>query len=817
IYDEVGWTLGDFMHALFDHGRDVHRDQRHAAVVSAFLQGKSRCKPVHILELWMRHPDGTSSEDMSEFSRMYSTCSDDLDKSLSVRVALTRFAARTVAQELVREAEKAIMPDNATVARASEIVAKFQPLLQELLLHVADRNREKTQMTNEGSSSRKRRPAEVVVTNVISTLDFSRSNRANLLPIARGLLHFALSAPYDVFLYLCRIGIMPAYTTIYRTLEALSKQEEEAVRAHGKDPEMSGFYVSDNVQNVLIQRDPCIGRVTQVNIGMAATYIEAPHFPAKALDFADKQEHIKKNERASLTVNDLFGLIDQRHLETVGILFLLRTLINTIPELSSESYQRELSLRYRTRGAKLRLDAEAAKIHPLGTSAKKETVTTELKDAIVDFLQQGGQEPGSYNRDLVLMCGDGLTFEKTVQIKRYLQFHPDPLESFALIEPILAPWHTVWTDISRIFGTFWGGHLSNDPSTLAFATAKIGRRPPSNLSKPDFESALQILEVVHDARILDCFRQVHWATKDIFAYFTGLAASGHLPSFEKLEEDAKAVYRAYCTHRAGERALEPVGDVADSDDSEEHPSVLAWKSSVPLGETWAPIPQAATEEAGAPSTTRVKQRKRSRKTKSGASSKCKQQTGDKDRREPFLGDRVLANAINFMNDALVTREFLCAVAEGDPGRVYEAMKVMLFTFAGSPHSKYTTYLLEFIIATEYESSTELRESILRSLLVNLSGMPGHFSPIDLIQEYLNRLLQAIAERKGAEYNGRFLRNIVSRNLHHLARLSDDMKHGVGLAERSGRHTEPKHRAELRILLKAFQDEQLHYRRPGRSY
>lgn len=43
--------------------------------------------------------------------------------------------------------------------------------------------------------------------------------------------------------------------------------------------------------------------------------------------------------------------------------------------------------------------------------------------------------------------------------------------------------------------------------------------------------------------------------------------------------------------------------------------------------------------------------------------------------EPFLGDRVLANSIDFLAEAIVIREFLYACTEGDPGRVYEAMKV----------------------------------------------------------------------------------------------------------------------------------------------
>ncbi|KAI0745745.1 hypothetical protein C8Q76DRAFT_604373 [Earliella scabrosa] len=783
----MGWTVGDLLHAMFQYGKcdPVRRNETQWRRVSAFLRGGMTCKPAEILKSWMHHPAGRQG---SEDSKLFSSCPEDFEQSQSVRVALTCFAAQTVATRLVQEAEHAIDPKNG--------------------LH-ASRKRRKSDLPDEPT----------VVYNAISNLNFSRSNRANLLPIARGLLHFALSAPYDLYSYHSRIGTMPAYTTVYRTLEGLAKQEAEVVRAHGMDPSLVRFYLGDNVQNFLLQRDPALGRVNAMNIGIAATYIEAPDCPAKALDFDDKQRRLAENARSSLTVTQLLGFIDQRHVETVGILLLLRILVNTIPELAI--YQSEVSLRYRTRGKKLPLKEECSKVHPLATSGKNETVTTELKDALVDFLQQGGQEPERYNRQLVLFCGDGLTFEKIVLLKHYLRFHDDPFKSFAIIEPILAPWHTVWTDIGRIFETYWGSFLSNDPSTLAYSAAKIHRHAPSNLSKPDFEKAMELLSTVHDARTLDCFR-IHFGVDDILQHFTQCHAEGKLPSFEELEEHAKQVWRTFCTHRAAERALDPVGDRPDE---EEHPNVVEWKKAVPLGTcSW---PQPSSSNDGAVGVSTRKEGPDSTQTPPTASAahalpqdpctKTKRSKKKKEPEEPFLGDRVLANAINFMHDVFVVREFLYAVAEGDAGRVYEAMKIMLFVFAGTSHSKYTGYLLEFICALELESSPELRETVLKSTLVNLTGQPGRFAPADLIQEYLNRLLQAIAERKGVEYNSHFIREVLSRNLAHLARLRDDLQEGVGLAHRSGHHTEPRRRAELRILLNEYKRCELHCRCPGRTF
>jgi hypothetical protein len=43
------------------------------------------------------------------------------------------------------------------------------------------------------------------------------------------------------------------------------------------------------------------------------------------------------------------------------------------------------------------------------------------------------------------------------------------------------------------------------------------------------------------------------------------------------------------------------------------------------------------------------------------------------------GDRVLANSITFMRDTLMSREMSYAIAEGDPGCVYEIMKVRIWT------------------------------------------------------------------------------------------------------------------------------------------
>ena len=81
---------------------------------------------------------------------------------------------------------------------------------------------------------------------------------------------------------------------------------------------------------------------------------------------------------------------------------------------------------------------------------------------------------------------------------------------------------------------------------------------------------------------------------------------------------------------------------------------------------------------------------------------------------------------------------------------------MLFIFASSSHSKYVSYLLETITTLEWESSPELHEATLHGVLVSLSGHAGSFCALDFMQEYFNRLLEAIVQRKGVDYGAPYI-------------------------------------------------------------
>lgn len=311
--------------------------------------------------------------------------------------------------------------------------------------------------------------------------------------------------PVDLMSYNSRIGNMSSYYTIYNSFKGLSEQESVITEAHGANPETVGFLVFDNVQNYSRVRDPRIGRENTMNVGMAAIYVEAVGIKPEVLDLDDKRARIAENKRQDATVDDFLRFIDQRHLEIIRELQWLEALTRCIPELAPLAA--DVSLLYRTAGAKLQLPVHKSVIHPLASSGKKQTIVTEFKDGLFDFLSQCGQSAKKFLRRMFLGGGDGLTLSELLQLKAYLQFHPDEFSSLEVMEPSLQIWHLKWTDIIRIFNTHWG-KLSGkhiNPASLGHSAAKIGRSAPSDMKKVEFYSGSQLLYLVLDSRILDCW------------------------------------------------------------------------------------------------------------------------------------------------------------------------------------------------------------------------------------------------------------------------------------------------------------------------
>jgi hypothetical protein len=141
---------------------------------------------------------------------------------------------------------------------------------------------------------------------------------------------------------------------------------------------------------------------------------------------------------------------------------------------------------------------------------------------------------------------------------------------------------------------------------------------------------------------------------------------------------------------------------------------------------------------------------------------------------------------------------------------------MLFTFARSGHTNYMSYTLEMICDLEYESSPELKEVSLLSLVVNLTGEEGGFVAGDIYQEGLNQGIEPIVQKKDANFGAYHIQHLWSCNIKDIQDLWSTFWRGVGLSKRSGCHKDPHEKPELKTLLHEYKKAELHVCQPGRA-
>jgi hypothetical protein len=118
---------------------------------------------------------------------------------------------------------------------------------------------------------------------------------------------------------------------------------------------------------------------------------------------------------------------------------------------------------------------------------------------------------------------------------------------------------------------------------------------------------------------------------------------------------------------------------------------------------------------------------------------------------------------------------------------------------------------------ELEATPRLKEYFMKNWLVNLDGEAGRWIERDLMQEHYNKDLEEAIDRKGQDFGGRFIREVVSRSVQHCGRIKKSMRMGVGLKKKGWKHTEPHSHPEIVTLLKLYREEELHLFQQGRRY
>ncbi|THV07052.1 hypothetical protein K435DRAFT_960028 [Dendrothele bispora CBS 962.96] len=178
------------------------------------------------------------------------------------------------------------------------------------------------------------------------------------------------------------------------------------------------------------------------------------------------------------------------------------------------------------------------------------------------------------------------------------------------------------------------------------------------------------------------------------------------------------------------------------------------------------------------------------------------------------GDMVYENAILFLRDALISREYTDAIKAGDSGRVFLVLKIWALGFRGNGQMKYAYEMLHLIHCITSVWPEEIRKLVMQNWLVNTTGRANSFLEVDLMQEHLNYWIKVIYKAHGSNSTWEWLDMITPciGVLRDIARRMNDM---LG-ADIGTRHAPANLRDDIDTLMQSLDEHDVYRLRKGRE-
>ncbi|KAJ7206570.1 hypothetical protein GGX14DRAFT_568125 [Mycena pura] len=177
------------------------------------------------------------------------------------------------------------------------------------------------------------------------------------------------------------------------------------------------------------------------------------------------------------------------------------------------------------------------------------------------------------------------------------------------------------------------------------------------------------------------------------------------------------------------------------------------------------------------------------------------------------GDMVFENAILFVRDALLTREFADAIKAGDSGRIVLILKLFAFTYRGNGRTKYAHEMLHVLHNIVNVWSDGLRHTILHNWLLCPTNKTNAFVEVDLVQEHLNLWIKRIYKADGDAHSWDWLA-FVSPCVDVLRRLATSMNRDLG-SRQGNKHTIPDFDNDIHCLMASLTEHEVYVQKEGR--
>lgn len=328
-----------------------------------------------------------------------------------------------------------------------------------------------------------------------------------MIAFSNGVWLFANRAHGALYGVLSRLGITTVYHSVLSGLKGLSASSRSSLKLSLRAGERRVRIVLDNTQAYHRKREARIGQESHMQVGTAATAIVLDQYDPESLKICNWDVNAGQKVLKDMNIADLEAALDVKHMAHIFSLHWLLTLTDHIPALSQ--HRNWVLQQFRSKAAKTPMaEGRRTEIHPLGTSDANEATTTGLKDALTDFVSdQLGLGPEELEDQLVIVTGDGMTFNGMLRLKRQAESgSSDSYRGFRWLLPMLEVWHTIWTDLSRIARLHWGPSSTVDCSSIWHNATAANHPTPSNFKKVDFYPTQRTVDMVLSTRMLDCWR-----------------------------------------------------------------------------------------------------------------------------------------------------------------------------------------------------------------------------------------------------------------------------------------------------------------------
>ncbi|RDB26708.1 hypothetical protein Hypma_005341 [Hypsizygus marmoreus] len=339
------------------------------------------------------------------------------------------------------------------------------------------------------------------------------------------------------------------------------------------------------------------------------------------------------------------------------------------------------------------IEVHKTPVHPLPAMEIEENSITgnvEVMEAINKELGIDEEDP-EYVKYMRIIAGDQLTIARQRSILNVRLGHEHGAQSWKNIVLMPGLFHAKIADCHGLLETHFGkpNAGTRSPGGLAFQNTCLNRLPILLSSLPSFRVCRDLIMVSLNARVLHCL----------------LLVSG-----KKSLEDYTVSVNSWSTLKA--HATQIYQQFADADHVQELRELR--------------VPEEHRREAA--------------------------RKADKDANIPSghvkAGNMVFENAVLFLRDALLTREFSDVIKRSDSGRVIIILKLWVFAYRRNGRTKYAHEMLHVLHNLINVWTDELRRIVTQNWLLNPTGKANAFVEIDLVQEHLNFWIKKIYKADG---------------------------------------------------------------------